>query len=85
MFLFIWGYFNHEGIVSDFARETLPAPSRYPLRSVVTLESARVEQTKMVSGSVEWLKRICTMLGLSVRDDVGDARCAPHISVNITC
>jgi hypothetical protein len=24
------------------------------------------------------------MLGLSVGDDVGDARCAPHISVNMT-
>jgi hypothetical protein len=39
----------------------------------------------MMSGLVEWLKRICTMLGLSVSDDVVDARCAPHISVNITC
>jgi hypothetical protein len=39
----------------------------------------------MMSGSVEWLKRMFTMLGLSVNDDVVDARCAPHISVNVTC
>jgi hypothetical protein len=32
--------------VSDLVRETLPAPSRNPLRSVITLKSAQVEQTK---------------------------------------
>jgi hypothetical protein len=32
--------------VFDIARETLPAPSRNPLRCVAILESARLEQTK---------------------------------------